>query len=241
MSQISPVAVITGGTGGLGKAVCKNFLDAGYHVVTTFYSDSELKDLLEYIGEAKSRLDALRIDVTDEASLDELAEKVKQKHGKLNVLLCLVGGFAMGTLGEEASQSFDKMMALNAKSFLLTCNALVPIMKETTKKTDNWGHIVAVAARPALEPTKNIGIYAASKAAVVSLVKTLSLELLANNITVNAIAPSTIDTAANRKAMPKTDFKTWVKPEQIAATLLFLTSTQAESTSGAIIPIYGKA
>lgn len=239
--KLAKVAVITGGTGGLGKAVCRVFLDANYQVVTTYRDDNELKDLLEFVTDKKSKLSAYRINVTDEASLDELAARLEKKFGYLNDLICLVGGFAVDASGE----TFDKMMAINAKSFLLTTNALLPLMRKTRKnkkvrrELGEWGSIVAIASRPALEPTKGVGIYAASKAAVVSLVKTLAKELLSESITINAVAPSTIDTAANRKAMPKADFSTWVKPEEIAQTILFLANSKA--TSGAIVPIYGKA
>ncbi len=241
---MSKVAVITGGTGGLGKAVTRAFLSAGYNVTVTYRSDDELKDLLEYCDDFKKELDAHRIDVTDEASLDDLAEKVAKKQGRLDVLLCLVGGFAMGTFGENIGQVLDTMMAINARSYLLACNALVPLMKQTTKKErGSYGHIIGVASRPALMPDfgKGIGAYAASKAAVVNLTEVMAAELANDAITVNAIAPSTIDTAANRKAMPKADPKTWVKPEAIARTLLYLASDQSNSTTGAIIPVYGKA
>jgi NAD(P)-dependent dehydrogenase (short-subunit alcohol dehydrogenase family) len=238
------VAVITGGTGGLGQAVTQTFLHTGYQVIITYRDDEELKQLLESVGEAKEQLDAVRVDVTDESSLEELAAKVEKKHGRLDAVVCLVGGFAMGTLGkpgENISQTFDKMMTLNAKSFLLTVSALSPLLQQTTKKYKGFAHVVAVAARPALEPTKGVGIYAASKAAVVSLVKTLALELFDDNITVNAVAPSTIDTLANRKAMPKADFKKWVKPEELAQSILFLSGDEANITTGTVLPVYGKA
>jgi NAD(P)-dependent dehydrogenase (short-subunit alcohol dehydrogenase family) len=239
---MNKVAVITGGTGGLGKAVTRYFLENDFSVIVTYYSDKELKDLLEYVADHKKKLQALRINVTDEASLDELAGQVKAKHGQVDALVCLVGGFGPGTWGHEAAESFDKLFTLNTKSFLLTCNAIIPLMQKTKKDSDaTWRHIVAVAARPALEPTKGIGIYAASKAALASLVQTLAIELLDDRVTVNAIAPSTIDTAANRKAMSKADPKKWVKPEQIAQTIYYLASDQSNATSGAIVPVYGRA
>ncbi len=232
------VAVITGGTGGLGKAVCERFIDADYSVVTTYRVDEELRDLLESLGEKKRDLDAYRIDVTNESSLEELAHHVRLKYHHVDALVCLVGGFASGTLTDEAGDTFNKLFTLNTRSFLLSCNAIVPLMKN---KKNQYTHIVGVAAKPALEPTKNLGIYAASKTAVVSLVKTLALELLEDNITVNAIAPSTIDTPANRKAMPKVDPKRWVTAEQLANSLLFLCSENSNVTTGTVLPVYGKA
>lgn len=235
------LAVITGGTGGLGKTVTAAFLKANYDVIITYRVDDELRDLLESI-EDRSRLDAVRVDVTDEASLDELAQRVHKRQQPIDALICLVGGFAMGTLGDEAAATFDKMMLLNTKSFLLTCNALVPLMKPTKKeKKPVMRQIIGIAAKPALEPTKNIGIYAASKAAVASLVRTLAKELLTDHITVNALAPSTIDTPANRKAMPKANPADWVTAEQLAETLLFLCSEGGSTISGTIVPVYGRS
>jgi len=231
--------VITGGTGGLGKAVTQAFLDADYQVIVTYHADTELKDLLDQVGEQKNRLDARAIDVTDEASLDDLHNHIEKKYGHLDSLVCLVGGWAPGTLGENIGNTFDKMMTLNAKSFLLTVNALAPLMME--KKPTHWHHIVGVAARPALEPMKGNGIYAASKAAVANLIGTLSKELIADHITVNGIAPSTIDTAANRQAMPKVDPSIWVKPEELAAAIVFLCSENANPISGEVLPVYGQA
>ena len=234
------VVIITGGTGGLGKAVTKQFLAHDYQVLVTYRDDEELKDLLESVSEAKSRLEARRIDVTDEASLDELAAYVSKKYERLHALVTLVGGFKPGTLGENTNETFNALFSLNTKSFLLTCNALVPLMKPT-KKDREAANIVAVAAKPALEPVNGLGLYAASKAAVVSLVRTLAKELLDENVSVNAIAPSTIDTLANRKAMPKADWHSWVKPSEIAEAIYFLANQSQLVTSGTILPVYGKA
>lgn len=235
------LAVITGGTGGLGLTVTKTFLAAKYDVLVTYHSDEELRYLLSQVGEDKDHLDAARVDVTDEASLDDLAEKIKKKKRKVDVLLCLVGGFAAGTLGEGVGETFDKMQLLNVKSFLLTCNALVPLMKnEKRERSTRARQIIGICARPALEPTAGIGLYAASKAALASLIKTLAIELRDKLITVNAIAPSTLDTPANRKAMPRANFNAWVKPNQAAETLLFLCTPAGSAISGAIIPIYGQ-
>lgn len=235
------IVLITGGTGALGKTVCQAFLAQGYQVAVTYRDDKEIRDLLDSVGDDKDRLDAWRVDVTDPSSLDELAYQIEKKHGMLSSLVCLVGGFTPGTFGDDIYEQFDKMMTLNAKSFLLTCDAVLPLLQASVKqgKGKSYGTIVAVAAKPAVTPVKNLGIYAASKAAVVSLVKTMAVELLEENILVNAIAPSTIDTAANRKSMPKADPKKWVTPDQIAQTIFYL-ATQ-EVTSGAIVPVYGKS
>lgn len=236
---MAKLAVITGGTGGLGKTVTQSFLQEGYDVIATYRSDEELKDLLEMLGEDKERLEAIRVDVLREAGLDELATRISKRNQPIDALVCLVGGFAMGTLGENITETYARMMDLNVKSFLLTCNALVPFMQD--KKKTSYRHIVGVSSRRAFEISKNMGVYAASKAAVATLIQSMAKEFLSENITVNGIAPSTIDTPANRRDMPKADTSTWVTPQQLADAILFLCSDQANAISGTIVPVYGKA
>lgn len=226
------IAVITGGTGGLGKAVTKTLIAAGYQTVVTYRATAELEELQQSLGEAVQRLDAYQVDVTDPTVLSTWAQQLESKYGQVNALICLVGGFSAGTVGEDIAERFDKLFSLNTKSFLLTVNALLPLMIDPAA-------IIAVAAKPALEPAKNLGVYAASKAAVVSLVKTLALELRERTITVNAIAPSTIDTPANRQTMTKADPTKWVTPEELAQAILFLVTQRA--VSGTVLPVYNKA
>jgi NAD(P)-dependent dehydrogenase (short-subunit alcohol dehydrogenase family) len=128
------------------------------------------------------------------------------------------------------------MLAMNVKTAFVTTRAVVPGM--IARKA---GRIVNVTARPALVGGAGVGAYAISKAGVATLTRVLADEVREHGITVNAIAPSTIDTPANRAAMPDADHEAWVKPELIAATLVFLASDAAGATSGAIIPVYGRA
>ncbi len=235
-----PISLITGGTGALGQVVCQVLLAAGHQVIVTYRVDHELKALLEAIGNQQSQLTAYRINVTDEASLEELADKVKRQFGSLTNLICLVGGFLPGTLTKQTGNDFQTLFELNALSFALACEALAPLLKPQ-KKDPSHRHIIGIAAKPALEPVAGLGLYAASKAALASLVQSLSEELRDQSITVNAIAPSTIDTHANRQAMPKANPANWVKPEAIAKLILYLTRAEADSISGTVIPIYNKA
>ena len=129
------------------------------------------------------------------------------------------------------------MLDLNVLTSFLCCRAAA----ETMRRTGRGGRIVNVAARPALEPRSGAGMvaYTASKAAVAAMSEALAQELLGDSILVNAVAPSVIDTPANRKAMPKADHATWAKPAEIAATIRFLVSPDNKVTRGGIVPVYG--
>lgn len=235
------VVLITGGTGALGKTVSRTFLEAGYRVMVTYRSEAELADLEQLTADHQDHFEAIKADVTNSAELKQVATQIETHHGGLSALLCLVGGYSAGTLTEDVAADFDKMITLNTKSFLLTINEMAPLLKMTASQLGQASHVIGVAARPALVPTKNLGLYAASKAALASLVQTLALELREESVSVNAVAPSTIDTPANRQAMTKVDPEKWVKPQELADLMLFLTSQERVVTSGAIIPVYGKA
>lgn len=229
---MAKVVVVTGGTGALGQSVVKQFIAHDFQVVVTYRVAAELEALQTSLGDQRRRLDAYMVDVTNELQLRQWAKELQQTYQQIVGLVSLVGGFASGTIGENLTESFDKMMTLNAKSFLLTANALLPLISRP-------GAMVAVAAKPALEPAKNLGLYAASKAAVVSLVKTMALELRDQDIVVNAVAPSTIDTPANRQAMPKANPTDWVAPDDIAQAIFYLVTQRP--TSGAVLPVFGKS
>lgn len=231
--------VVTGGTGALGQAVTMELLARDFNVVVTYLDESEWQALTEAVG-TNQQLDGYEVNVTDQLSLRQFAVQLESKHPSIAGLVCLVGGYAPGTFGDAIDQTWDKMMTLNGKSFLLTVNTLLPLLKSSAS-AESFSHIVGVAARPALEPAVGLGIYAASKATIVSLVGTMAKELRDDFVTINAIAPSTIDTPANHHSMPKADTSRWVKPEQIANTIAYYLSDASAATSGTVIPVYGRA
>lgn len=146
------------------------------------------------------------------------------------------GGFAMAGVGETSAGDFRKMMDQNALTCFLCCREAIKRMREGGA----GGRIVNVAARPAVVPVGGMVAYSASKAVVASITLSLSEEVAKEGIWVNAVVPSTMDTPANRKGMPKADFSKWAKVEEVAATIAFLVSPQNGVTRGGLVPVYGK-
>ena len=229
------VGLVAGGTGGLGRAVTLQFLTEGAAVVTTYRTQTEFDDLVQAAGADAARLEGHRIDVTDEAATRELVETVVRLHGRLDALVNTVGGYAGGvTLLELDTKVLDHMLALNLRSGYALARAALPAMLSRGR-----GSIVNVAAKAALNPPPRAAAYAASKAAALALMDSLAAETSGTGVRVNSVLPSVIDTAANRKSMPKADFAKWPKPEEIARVILFLCSDDAEVIHGAAVPVYG--
>ena len=229
------VALITGGTGALGTVVCREFLAAGARLVVTYVLDEEIARFEASVTGGDYEL--VKVDLTDAAEVSKAVDRIAASHGRVDVLLNLAGGFWGGvTVAETPDVELEKLFAMNVRTAFNCARAVVPHMQRR-----RFGRIVSVAARAALLGGGYVGAYAISKAGVVALTRALADEVRDHGITVNAIAPSTIDTPANRAAMPDADPSKWVKPEQIAATLVFLASDAAGATSGTVIPIYASA
>jgi len=151
----------------------------------------------------------------------------------------LAGGFAMAPIGSTTKAALMGQVEINFVTAFLCCQAAVAAMA----RTGAGGRIVNVAARPALEWRTGAGMvaYAASKAAVAALTVALAEEVAKAGVLVNAVAPSIMDTQANRAAMPKADYAAWPKVAEVAATILFLASLENKVTCGSIVPVYGKS
>jgi NAD(P)-dependent dehydrogenase (short-subunit alcohol dehydrogenase family) len=217
--------VITGAAGGLGGAVCDVFTANGVKIVAI---DRAWKQTMPY--------PTVNADLT---TADGAAAMIEQASafGPIDGLVHLVGGFAGGkSIADMEDATWNLMMNVNVKIAMNCIRAALKPMIAAKR-----GRIVAVGSRAAVEPLPNFSAYAVSKAALVALVKNAAAEVKDLGITVNAVLPSVIDTAANRAAMPKADFTQWVKPESIAKLLLWVTSDAAADVSGAVIPIYGRA
>jgi len=227
--------LIAGGTGALGRAVVLAFLDESAYVVVTYRRQKEFVALNKTAAAAGLSLEGYQVDVTDEGAVRRLTEQLLASHGRIDVLVNAVGGYAGGQpLWETDSKTFDQMFALNLRSGYVLCRAIVPVMLKQRS-----GAILNVSSRTALDHAAGAAAYAASKAAAVAMIDSLAADLKGTGIRVNSVLPSIIDTDANRKAMPKADFTKWPKPEEIARVILFLCSEDARLIHGAAVPVYG--
>jgi NAD(P)-dependent dehydrogenase (short-subunit alcohol dehydrogenase family) len=221
--------IVTGGTGGLGAAVTRTLLDAGWRVVVPWFDERELERV-----EAQDGLELVRADLTDP---DSAKNVVATAGDSLRALVNLVGGFAMGgRVHETPVDEFEKQLRLNLRPTYLMCAAAIPVLLGA-----GGGAIVCVSSRAAVQPFGGAAGYITAKRAVLALVDALHEEYRDDHIRTNAILPSTIDTPANRRSMPDADFDTWVKPEEIARVIALLISDDAQVTSGAHVPVYGRA
>jgi NAD(P)-dependent dehydrogenase (short-subunit alcohol dehydrogenase family) len=222
------IALVTGANGGLGSHVTKALLDAGAVVVgvSRKIQPSEF-DSASFI--------ALPAEISTAAGAKSMVDSLVARLGRLDVVVHTVGGFAGGqSIAETDDATFQRMLDSNLNSTFYLLRAVL----STMRKTGN-GRIVAIGSRAALEPGPRVGAYSASKAAMVSLIKTVALENKDVGITANVILPATIDTPANRTALPNADYSKWVQPASIAALIVWLVSDNGRDVNGAAIPVYG--
>jgi NAD(P)-dependent dehydrogenase (short-subunit alcohol dehydrogenase family) len=233
------VAMITGSAGALGSVTTRIFLENGAKVVALYHREDKFNRLRKSLGELTERLNGIKSDVTVALDCERAVRKVIDDHRKVDILINLVGGWSGGkTLEKTDENTWDYMMNLNAKSVFLCCKAVLPFMVEK-----NYGKIVNISAKSSMREgrKKNSSVYAASKGAVRILTQALTEEFKEKNINVNCVMPSTIDTEYNRKMMPKADYSKWVPLGQLAETILFLCSDNADNIKGACIPVYGRS
>lgn len=228
--------LVTGGTGALGAAVTRRFLDDGHRVAATWVVKEEADALRDSLG-APERLALVEVDVTDPASIAKAIGEVETVLGPVEALVHLVGAWKGGApVHDHPLEVWDRMLDLNLRSALLCCRAVLPSMRQ-----GGWGRIVLVSSRTARQGRSGQAAYAIAKAGVAVLAETIAEENLGLDVTANVIAPSTLDTPANRSAMPDSDFDTWVPPADVAASIAFLTSQEAGQLRGAWLPVYGSA
>ena len=227
------VAIVTGGTGALGQAITRTLLESGA-AVSVPYAVAEEMTILEgrLAPELRARLLAMPVDVTDEAAVGKFVQAVRDRHGRVDALVNAVGGFAGGDLVSTALPEWERMMALNLTSAVIACRAVLPGMIAAGS-----GRIVNIASRAVIPPQGGFIAYTVSKAAVITLTQALAQEVKGHRITVNAVLPSTMDTPANRRAMPDADRSGWVSTQDVANVVAFLLSERAAAVTGAAVPV----
>jgi len=231
------LALVAGGTGGLGRAVSLAFLQEGASVAVTFRRQEEFDALKESAGPQASSLTGHEVDVTNDAAVEKMVEVILARQKRLDILVNTVGGYKAGMkLWEQDPKVLDQMLGLNLRSGYALARAVVPAMLRQGE-----GAIVNIAARAALDPPAGAAAYAASKAAAIAMMNSLAADLKGTRVRVNSVLPSIFDTEANRKAMPNADFAKWPKPADIARVILFLCSDDARLVRGASIPVYGES
>lgn len=226
-------ALITGGTGGLGAAVTRAFLDGGWRVVVPVYDEAERERV-----PAHERLVLEPADLLDPSSVAAVAAiAAGDEAAPLHAVVNLVGGFAAGErVHATPVEDFEAQLRLNLRPTYLVCQATLEHLQAA-----GGGAIVCVSSRAALRPFAGAAGYVVGKAAVLALVDALAEEYRRDDIRANAILPSVIDTPFNRRSMPDADHSRWVPPEQIAAVVRFLCEDGSKPISGAHVPVYGHA
>jgi NAD(P)-dependent dehydrogenase (short-subunit alcohol dehydrogenase family) len=227
-AMTNPVVLITGARGGLGAHVSRAFLEAGAQVIGTSrqIADADFPH---------ARFAGIPADLTKADDAGRLVDTVITRFQRIDALIHVAGGFAGGApIHSTGDATWDAMMELNLRAAFYILRAVIPHMRREKR-----GRIVAIGSRAGVEPAAGIAAYAASKAALVSLMKTAALENRDLGITVNVILPGTIDTESNRQADPSGDHSKWVSPQKLAALACFLASDAASEITGAAIPAYG--
>ncbi len=225
--------VVTGGTGALGSALVGALLEAGATCHVPWLHEAEAQRF-PHRDHARAKLVG-SVDLADEGAVARLYGGLPSLWASIH----LAGGFAMAPIAATGKAELMQQIDMNLVSCFLCCRAAVAAIG----RTQQGGRIVNVAARPALEPRTGGGMaaYTAAKAGVAALTMALAEEVAGERIWVNAIAPSILDTAANRAAMPKADHALWPKVEEVSATILFLASPENHVTRGAVVPVYGRS
>ena len=236
LENTRPAAVVTGTAGNLGEAVVRHLAATGAQVVLVDRSQQRLDDKYAEFAADGAHLLAGDVDLTDEASVARLFELVDSHFGRVDVLVNTVGGFRGGApMHETDPADWDFLFRLNVRTALLTCREAVRRMIPR-----GAGRIVNVASEAALSGTANFAAYSVAKTGVLRLTEALAGETRSHGIRVNCVLPGTMDTPANRAAMPDADPSSWVTLDEVAAVVGFLCSDAAGGVTGVALPIRGK-
>jgi NAD(P)-dependent dehydrogenase (short-subunit alcohol dehydrogenase family) len=221
------VVVITGALGALGKVVAEEAFSRGAAVAGIDHAASQMPA-------TSQRIEIGGADLTDAAQAKKAIDAAAAHFGKLDALINIAGGFAFETTADGDPKTWQRMYALNVMTALNASRAAIPHLAASSA-----ARIINIGAIGGLQAASGMGPYAASKAGVHRLTEALAAEHK-GKITVNAVLPSIIDTAANRASLPKADFAKWVTPKELADVILFLASDAASAVTGALLPVSGR-
>jgi NAD(P)-dependent dehydrogenase (short-subunit alcohol dehydrogenase family) len=225
--------LVTGATGALGTAVCGVLLEARIRVHATYLADGDAVRFDAVRGDRCDWYALHRVDLTDEAQVARLFERIEQAE-PLAALVHVTGGFAAAPIEETSLAMFEQQVAVNARTLFLCAREAVRRMRPR-----GAGRIVAVGARAVDVPGPNVAAYTASKGAVHGMVRAIAEELRGSGISAFGVVPGIIDTPANRAAMPDADRSRWVAPEGIAQVVHALVSGELRVATGALVPVHG--
>jgi NAD(P)-dependent dehydrogenase (short-subunit alcohol dehydrogenase family) len=233
----SSAVLITGGAGALGEVVTRRFLEDGHKVVATskqgHYGDSAVGSPTRF----RERFHLLETDVTEWSSVANLVDQAVRRLQTIEVLIHLVGGWAGGqSVQDHSLEMWDRMQDTNLRSGFLCSRAAIPLMRQ-----QGWGRIVFVSSQAARSRRRHQGAYAVAKAGISVLAETIAEENRDMDLTANVVAPSVLDTATNRAAMPDADYDKWVPLGDVARIIAFLASEEAGQLRGAWLPAFGRA
>ena len=228
------VAIVTGGSGALGQSIALRFLKDGGTVAVPLIVPEEWKSLQGRVDKGQAgRLHGANVDlVHDEAGFGAFVADVLARYKGLDVLVNTVGGFAGGDLASTSLAEWRRMIDLNLTSAVIACRAVLPAMRAARR-----GRIVNVSSRAVVPPAGGFIAYTVGKSAVIALTQALAQEERAHGIGVNAVLPSTMDTPANRHAMPDADHSEWVSTDAVADAIAYLASDGAGAVSGACVSV----
>jgi NAD(P)-dependent dehydrogenase (short-subunit alcohol dehydrogenase family) len=230
MTDTAPVALVTGASGNLGRALCAALAASGVRLAALDRDEATLTALLD--GLPGEHLALGGVDLTDEAACRDAVARIIATYGRLDAVAQTVGGFAMAPLAEAGPALFEQMFRINVLTTANVFRAAAAPMRDARQ-----GSMVAVGAMAALKAPGGMHAYAAAKAGVLRLVDSFANELKPDGVRVNAVLPGTIDTPQNRAAMPGADTSLWVPPARLAAVIAFLLSDAAVAVTGAHIPV----
>jgi NAD(P)-dependent dehydrogenase (short-subunit alcohol dehydrogenase family) len=232
----SPVVLITGGAGNLGRAVTRAFLDAGYRAFVPLHKTDKRETLDAFTRDHPGKVHGSLLDLSTERGAASAVQQAVEWGGRLDAVAHLMGAWTGGkSIPDTPADVFDAMIQINLTSAFLLAKAAVPRM------SGRGGAMVFVASRAARERRSKNAAYAIAKAGVVVLAESIAEEFGDQGVRANCVLPGTIDTPANRAAMPGADASSWTPPEDIARAILFLASPESSAINGAAVPVYGKS